>query len=149
MNEYIDAMINEPSNYVGDGGVTKFMHGDPSHLGEYCCDFDTHIPQKETCELIECCGINGVTHKFMSLEEHSVCSVCHKIVCSYCMAKLNYKKEEKCHNSKLCIECYSLSINDAKETNEASASPKRMILKDRHNVNDVNDLSTAEVLELY
>ena len=85
----------------------------------------------------------------MSFEEHSVCSVCHKIVCCYCMTKLNYKKEEKCHNSKLCIECYSLSINDSKETNKASVSQRPMILKDRHNVNNVNDLSTAEVLELY
>ena len=145
----MDAILFEPGNYIGDGSDTKFIFSNPTRLGNYCSDYDVMIPKKDTCELLECCGINGVVHQFMELEDYNVCEMCNKIVCSYCLAKLNEKKEEKCNQKHLCVECYNLSINDMKESNEASISQQRMILKDNHNIHDVNDLSTAEVLELY
>ena len=141
LDEYIDTILFEPGNYIGDGSDTKFIFSRPTRLGNFCSDYDVMIPKKDTCELLECCGINGVVHQFMELEDYNVCEMCNKIVCSYCLAKLNEKKEEKCNQKHLCVECYNLSINVMKESNEASISQQRMILKDNHNIHDINDLS--------
>ena len=148
---YIDAFIHESGDSIDNnqGSKAKYINGSPSVLPIYCKEYDTDIPYDSTLKLTECKGCSGQTHLFMIEEGITTCTQCKCTLCQYCIATM--KKGTK-RSIDFYLECYSNELigckNELNENSVTNAKIEKKLLDD-HNVNDVSDLPSYEVYELY